>query len=784
MGKSSNNSSTIAKSVIAVLSIVIAIIFVCVIGRKISNNKVAESTEKYTVDSKILGTEDTVQTGKVIVNYLKEDGTPIVEATTKTGNVGETYDIERQSIAGYMRAGDEPIARAGVYTAQDTVVNFYYKKVEGEVKSNIQREGEDGATENSVNILFNNPKSARDYGVRIITKDENGNVINGGEFAISKDETELRRGKVIDGSFYVGKIAVEKPGKVSYEVDQIKATIGYKKIDVPVDLGVNVTWDNENKKFEITLDDITTDGVTASVNEQDEIVLEVTNPKLKDMYEMEIVNKTPERVVNGGKFKVTKHEAVIKEGTVTDGSLYVGEFDVTGDNTEVYKVEEIEPADGYERVISEDNPGLVTVESTFDEEIGGYKLEVTNNDIPGFSAELGNNGRVTVYVETKEIEKYDLAIKKFVSEIDGVNTAKREPVVTVENGEIKYSQNNDIEQAANEQKVTYTLRVFNESNTKAKGKKIIEHIPAGLVFLPENETNRLFDWKPYKLDRDGDLVAVTDYSEATVVATDYLVDKEIAGFNKEAGELPNYEDVRAVFEIDEDKLPSKTERIIENSVEIEKNDKDPNQDNDKTTERIYVKFFDLSVKKYIKEVKVTNNKGEKVKEIGEDKKGNLVKIDVARSDVASTTIRVTYGLKVTNVGEIPGYATELTDYIPDDFELVYDGTWTRKGSKATSAKLENTILNPGESTVLEITFDWKLTENNVGLKTNEAEITAYENEFNAKDLTDDNKDKESMLVSIKTGSTTILIIAICVAVLAVIAGIIYKVRKKSEKQKA
>ena len=141
-------------------------------------------------------------------------------------------------------------------------------------------------------------------------------------------------------------------------------------------------------------------------------------------------------------------------------------------------------------------------------------------------------------------------------------------------------------------------------------------------------------------------------------------------------------------------------------------------------------------------------------------------------------------VEVTNVGEIPGYATELTDYIPDDFELVYDGTWTRKGSKATSAKLENTILNPGESTVLEITFDWKLTENNVGLKTNEAEITAYENEFNAKDLTDDNKDKESMLVSIKTGSATILIIAICVAVLAVIAGIIYKVRKKSEKQKA
>ena len=73
MGKSSNNSSTIAKSMIAVVSIVIAIIFACVIGGKISNNKIAESTENYTVDSKTLGAEDTVQTGKVIVNLAPAD---------------------------------------------------------------------------------------------------------------------------------------------------------------------------------------------------------------------------------------------------------------------------------------------------------------------------------------------------------------------------------------------------------------------------------------------------------------------------------------------------------------------------------------------------------------------------------------------------------------------------------------------------------------------------------------------------------------------------------------
>ena len=56
-------------------------------------------------------------------------------------------------------------------------------------------------------------------------------------------------------------------------------------------------------------------------------------------------------------------------------------------------------------------------------------------------------------------------------------------------------------------------------------------------------------------------------------------------------------------------------------------------------------------------------------------KGKLAKFDVKRSEVNNTKLTVTYGLIVRNVGEIAGYATELTDYVPENFKLIDDGTY-------------------------------------------------------------------------------------------------------------
>lgn len=786
-------NENIGKLSIIVIALV-AVISIFVINDKITSNKTAQTTENYSLaNAEAASAETTVQTGTVTVYYLDEQGNAIknkqgqsIEPTVKTGNVGTAYDIERPSFAGYTRAGEEPLTRAGKYQLGNVNVKFIYKKADSTVYKDVTNEGVKGASKTSATITFRDPKTARDYSLKVVTKDEKGNPIDGGEFKVKRGDEILSQGKVTGGEFYAGKIGITHTGKIVYEVEQTKSTIGYKKLDEIVDLGLTSTWNETEKKFEISVDEITNENVEVSLD-GDIIILEVTNPKYKNMYEVEIVNKTKTELVTGGKFKVDKNNETIINDYVKNGKLYVGGFELSEDKTDRYTVYETETAEGYYKVIEDNNPGIVTVTTKFNENTNKYDVTVKTNGIPGFTAEV-KNGKVTVYVETEKIKnKYDLAIKKFVSDVDGIEKIEREPKVEIvevkkdnkTNKKVDYKQNNDMEKVANEQKVTYTLRTYNESEVTGKGQRIIELIPDGLVFLPENETNKEYGWKTYKQDKDGDLIETQESEEITAVATDYLVDKEIEGFDIEK-ELPKYLDAKVVFEVDESKITSK-DRIVENTVKLQPNEDDENDDNDSTTEKVYVKYFDLDITKYIKEVTVKNNVKETKQEIGENQKGKLVKIDVHKNEVNNTTIRVTYGLRVKNIGEIEGYATELVDYIPKDFKLVEDGNWIVKDGKAVSTKLQNTLLKPGESTVIEITFDWKLNENNIGRRINEGKITKYENPYNAKDPTEDNNDKEEMLVQIRTGGIWVFIVVASLAGLWTLLGTTYIIKRRREK---
>ena len=82
-----------------------------------------------------------------------------------------------------------------------------------------------------------------------------------------------------------------------------------------------------------------------------------------------------------------------------------------------------------------------------------------------------------------------------------------------------------------------------------------------------------------------------------------------------------------------------------------------------------------------------------------------------------TSIQFVYEIVVTNEGEIPGYATEITDYIPEGLSFA-EGTntnWTKKADNIISTDaLAKTLLNPGEKASVEVTLDWVRNENNMG----------------------------------------------------------------------
>ena len=147
-----------------------------------------------------------------------------------------------------------------------------------------------------------------------------------------------------------------------------------------------------------------------------------------------------------------------------------------------------------------------------------------------------------------------------------------------------------------------------------------------------------------------------------------------------------------------------------------------------------------------------------------------------------------------NQGEIPGYATEITDYIPEGLEFVAEDNplWTKEsGNKITTRALEGKLLNPGDSATVKVIFTWKNGAENLGLKTNIAEISEDYNDKGSKDIDstpdnvktddydkqqEDDDDKALVILEIKTGGSASYI-WLGLVVLTILAGGVLLIKK-------
>jgi len=191
------------------------------------------------------------------------------------------------------------------------------------------------------------------------------------------------------------------------------------------------------------------------------------------------------------------------------------------------------------------------------------------------------------------------------------------------------------------------------------------------------------------------------------------------------------------------------------------------------------KIFDLKIDKQIKNIEV--NTDGVISKITKKNADELVKVDLPKSKVEKTTLTVTYTIKVTNVGELAGYATGIADNIPERMKLVEgQDEWAEGNNVAILNKYSNTLLKPGDSFEEDITLNIKLTSGDVGTKINSAEITTYYNDEGVKDNTPDNKIEEPLLITVKTGEEQIIAISAVIALLSVTA-IVYIIKRKNTK---
>ncbi len=462
-----------------------------------------------------------------------------------------------------------------------------------------------------------------------------------------------------------------------------------------------------------------------------------------------------------------------------------------------------------------------------DENLPEYKDDETGSYVPGQEDDDD--------FEKVVIKPFDLALRKFITKIEDRVVDSRIPQVNYdkENDQITYEHGKDPLTVVSGNVVEYTIRIFNEGARNGYAAQVLDDIPDGLVFLPDNATNTEYRWTMYRKLKDGETatgevitqddekyIKTTNPEEAEVIVTDYLSKEQgedrmknntditenpnlLKAFNKNAeisDTNPDFKDVKVAFRVVE---PNSSDRVIVNSAQISEDtdehgndvddeDSEPGKwnegEDDQDKEYIELREFDLALRKWVTQAIVIDNGKQTVTQTGHkpyDDPEQVVKVEIVQSRLNKVTVKFRYSIRVINEGDIEGYAKEVTDYVPKGLKFVAADNpgWKDEGNNIISTRLlENKLLKPGEYADVEVVLTWINGECGLGtVMTNKAEISEDDNPYDVpdKDSTPDNKkdgeddiDDAPVILSIKTGQIKIYFTLGFIILLTTAAGIV------------
>ena len=467
--------------------------------------------------------------------------------------------------------------------------------------------------------------------------------------------------------------------------------------------------------------------------------------------------------------------------------------------TNLAEITEAKDSDGNDVIDRDSETNNMEVPS--DEDLPAYKDDEINNEyVPGQEDDDDFEKVRVVY--------FDLALRKFITAVDDQEVTTRIPSLSIgEDGNIKYGHTKDPVEVENGDVVTYTIRIYNEGLIDGYATEVKDDIPDGLKFLPDNPINREYRWQE---SEDGQSVT-TDYLAKAQEENDG--DNLIKAYDPEKGlteNNPDYRDVKIAFQVTE---PNTSDRILVNTAEIADdsdssgdpiedidstpdNNNEWNEEDDLDKEFVKVKYFDLALKKWVSKAIIINADGtqtvQETGHTGDEDPEPPAKVDLGRRDINKVTVKFEFQIKITNEGEIAGYAKEITDYIPEGLRFVQEDNpdwYTREplnGRERVATKLlENTLLQPGESATVSILLTWINGQDNMGLKTNIAEISQDYNDSNTPDIDsvpdnfkedEDDIDDAPVMLTVSLGDAK-LYIGIAALVVIALGGGVFIIKK-------
>lgn len=504
------------------------------------------------------------------------------------------------------------------------------------------------------------------------------------------------------------------------------------------------------------------------------------------------------------------------------------------DQVDEYSIKETKAPNEYKLY---DGEVKVKVETKFDG--NSFVIDEKNTKVDGKNVKFSineDNTTITIIVPNARKE-FDLSLRKFITEINGKELEEsREPQVDVsklvseESTTATYNHSKNPIDVNTTDIVTYTIRVYNEGEIDGYASKIMDDIPEGLVFVPgeydkegkPTNINAEYGWTVYREMKSGEVAipenmieyngksyVVTDnVEEADVIVTDHLskengTDNLLKAFDSKTMKQLDYKDVKVSFKVIE---PTTSDRIIINYAQVTDDtdstgkpvtdrDSTPNEwndgEDDQDIEKIKVRYFDLSLLKWVTKAIVYENGVATVTETNHTPYDNpepIVKVDLKNTNIDNVEVKFEYSIRITNEGEIAGYAKEISDYIPQGLKFVASDNpqWTEKDGKIVTRALENTLLQPGEHADVTVILTWINGADNLGVKTNIAEISEDYNDYGTPDIDstpnnqvpgEDDIDDAPVMLSIRTGKP-IVYTGVAIAVLVILSVGVVVIRKR------
>ncbi len=611
----------------------------------------------------------------------------------------------------------------------------------------------------------------------ITVKDSNGNVVlkdarnvvNSENIFETINTNGLKTANISDehGIIELNDILIEKAGTYTFEITETTPKAKefiYKEKSEPVSVRVEIIA--ENGKYVVkNMNVVTGARYTNSANtkitgdETKTVNVNVLNERIKGSYDLitDTINKATEELLDGGVYKITvkdedgkEIELYLSDGDITSHNpLLPYEGDVNGDmegtseleiddiridlpGTYTIIIEELKSPDGFTKL---DDVIEITVTTGIKGEFDNAKYVVKDAVLKD-----GNHGLVTVSHTDDNIkvivrkEYFDLALRQYISSVNGKEIEGRNPSVVLEklksfaSTTAEYNQKKTAQSAYIGNEIIYTIEVYNEGLIDGYAEEITQHLPAGLEFV-NDDFNKAFGWEFYpddnkvvttKLSKANDsnnmnLLKAFEKTSTKLDSRTVQLKLRVKDNVKPHSKLTTIAEITKVLAEDRKQTLERDSRrlVVVPTGEELANYKDellenayiPGDEDDDDFEKLIVEEFDLAVVKYVKQVNDKTLKdvepeislNEELADQYEEGIYTSFKYKPQREiEKVNQNDTVIYGIRVYNEGSVAGYATEVIDTLPEGLVLAknseinkkYGWTMIDKDGEATENRAE------------------------------------------------------------------------------------------------